>query len=41
MRISVFLPYNSSGVKISGMATVQADSCLNLSIDTLFICVGG
>ena len=37
-----FLPYNFSGIKLFGMKTVQADSCLNSEqIDTLFTSVGG
>ena len=37
-----FLPYNSSGIKLSGKRTVQTGSCLNPEhIDTLFISVGG
>ena len=35
-----FLPYNSSGIDLFGMRTVQADSCFNSEqIDTLFISV--
>ena len=37
-----FLLYNSSGIELSGMKTVQAVSCLNSEqIDTLFNSVGG
>ena len=37
-----FLPYYSSGIKLFGKGTVQADSCLHSEqIDTLFISVGG
>jgi len=37
-----FLPLNYSGIKQSGMGTVQADSCLySEHIDTLFTSVGG
>ena len=36
------LPYNSSGINLFGMRTVQADSCLNSEqIDTLFFNVRG
>ena len=37
-----FLPYSSSGIALSGMRTVQADSCSNSEqSDTLIISVGG
>jgi len=37
-----FLPYNSSGIELSGMGTVQAYSCLGSEqINAIFISVGG
>jgi hypothetical protein len=37
-----FLPYNSLGVKLIGMRSVQEDSCYKFEpTDTLFISVGG